>query len=64
MNINHIKEKLKKLPMTPGVYLMKNSDGSIIYVGKSKVLKNRVGQYFQNTASHSPKTIAMVEKVV
>lgn len=63
MNINHIKEKLKKLPMTPGVYLMKNSDGSIIYVGKSKVLKNRVSQYFQNTASHSPKTIAMVEKV-
>ncbi len=63
MSIERIKEKLKNLPMTPGVYIMKNSEGSVIYVGKSKVLKNRVSQYFQNTASHTPKTIAMVEKV-
>lgn len=58
-----IKEKLKNLPMTPGVYIMKNEEGKVIYVGKSKVLKNRVNQYFQNTASRTPKTLAMVEKV-
>ena len=58
-----ITEKLKNLPSTPGVYLMKDSEGGIIYVGKSKVLKNRVSQYFQRTANHSPKTIAMVEKI-
>ena len=58
-----IYEKLKNLPMSPGVYIMKNIDGTVIYVGKSKVLKNRVSQYFQNSASHTPKTIAMVSKV-
>lgn len=58
-----IYEKLKNLPMSPGVYLMKNGDGKVIYVGKSKVLKNRVSQYFQNSASHSPKTLAMVSKI-
>ncbi len=63
MSIERIKEKLKNLPMTPGVYIMKNSEGRVIYVGKSKVLKNRVSQYFQNTSSHTPKTLAMVEKV-
>ncbi len=63
MSIEEIKEKLKNLPVAPGVYIMKNSDGRVIYVGKSKALKNRVSQYFQNTASHTPKTLAMVEKV-
>ncbi len=58
-----ITEKLKNLPLTPGVYLMKDSEGGIIYIGKSKVLKNRVSQYFQKTANHSPKTVAMVEKI-
>lgn len=58
-----IYEKLKNLPMSPGVYIMKNIDGAVIYVGKSKVLKNRVSQYFQNSASHTPKTIAMVSKI-
>lgn len=56
-------EKLRNLPMTPGVYIMKNSGGDVIYVGKSKVLKNRVSQYFQNMASHTPKTLAMAKKV-
>ncbi len=60
---NKIKEKLAALPICPGVYLMKDKDGNIIYVGKSKVLKNRVSQYFQNSAAHSPKTIAMVSQV-
>ncbi len=63
MASSKITEKLKNLPLTPGVYLMKDSEGGIIYVGKSKVLKNRVSQYFQKTANHSPKTVAMVEKI-
>ena len=48
-----IKEKLKNLPMSPGVYLMKNQNGDIIYVGKSKVLKSRVSSYFINSKSLS-----------
>jgi excinuclease ABC subunit C len=57
MNTN---EKAKQLPSSPGVYLMKDSLGSIIYVGKSKNLKNRVQSYFQNSKNHSKK----VEKLV
>lgn len=60
---SRIKEKLSGLPMCPGVYIMKNADGRVIYVGKSKVLKNRVSQYFQNSKNHSVKTRSMVEKV-
>ena len=58
-----IKEKLKSLPMCPGVYIMKNQNGNIIYVGKSKLLKNRVSQYFINSKNHTPKTLAMVENI-
>ncbi len=58
-----IKDKLATLPLCPGVYLMKDINNKIIYVGKSKVLKNRVSQYFQNSAAHSPKTLAMVAQV-
>lgn len=47
-----IQEELKKLPESPGVYLMKNDRDDIIYVGKAKVLKNRVRQYFQNNVKH------------
>ncbi len=54
--------KLANLPDSPGCYLMK-SGGSIIYVGKAKSLKNRVSQYFQAYRSHTPKVLAMVEKV-
>ena len=46
-----IKEKLAALPDRPGVYIMKNSAGKIIYVGKAKVLKNRVRQYFHASAN-------------
>ena len=49
--------------MLPGVYLMKDSSGTVIYVGKAKKLKNRVSQYFQDTASHTPKTTLMVSKI-
>ena len=58
-----IKEKISTLPLCPGVYLMKDKDGNIIYVGKSKLLKNRVSQYFQSSAAHSPKTVAMVSQI-
>lgn len=55
--------QLKKLPDKPGVYLMKNSLGEIIYVGKAKVLKNRVRQYFQNSKNHGSKVKAMVKNI-
>ncbi len=58
-----LSDKIKTLPDSPGVYIMKNKDGKIIYVGKAKVLKNRVRQYFMNMASHTPKVRAMVENI-
>lgn len=58
-----IKQKIKNLPLCPGVYIMKNSNGDVIYVGKSKLLKNRVSQYFNNSKNHSTKTISMVNNV-
>ena len=58
-----IKEKLAALPDRPGVYIMKNSAGKIIYVGKAKVLKNRVRQYFHASANHTPKVRAMVANI-
>ena len=56
-------EKLDKLPKKPGVYMMKDASGRIIYVGKAKVLRNRVRQYFQKGANHSVKTQVMVSKI-
>lgn len=58
-----IKEELKKLPEKSGVYIMKDENEHIIYVGKAKVLKNRVRQYFQNSANHSPKVVSMVKRI-
>ncbi len=58
-----IKEELKKLPASPGVYIMRDETDEIIYVGKAKVLKNRVRQYFQNSASHSVKVRTMVSHI-
>ncbi len=57
-----LKEKVKNLPQNSGVYIMKDSAGDIIYIGKAKVLKNRVSQYFLNTQKH-PKVQAMVDKI-
>ncbi len=57
-----LRKKAGDLPMSPGVYIMKNGDGKVIYVGKSKVLKSRVSQYFADTAKE-PKTAAMVSSV-
>lgn len=58
-----VEEKLSLLPESPGVYLMKNDQGRIIYVGKAVVLKNRVRQYFQSNKNHSPKVRAMVSHI-
>lgn len=63
MTIEELKDKALSLPFAPGVYLMKDKSDRVIYVGKAKKLKNRVSQYFQDTASHSPKTRLMVSKV-
>lgn len=59
-----IQEELKKLPDRPGVYIMKDINGVVIYVGKAIVLKNRVRQYFQKSSQQSnAKVAAMVEKI-
>jgi len=56
-------EKANTLPQTPGVYIMKNREGEIIYIGKAKKLKNRVSQYFARFETHTGKTRRMVENV-
>lgn len=58
-----IQHELKRLPEKPGVYLMKDENGDVIYVGKAVVLKNRVRQYFQNSSNQHPKVQAMVLKI-
>ena len=63
MTFDELKEKALTLPYAPGVYIMRNKDDKVIYVGKAKKLKNRVSQYFQNTANHSPKTRLMVSHI-
>ena len=62
MSESVIREKLKLLPDSPGVYLMMDADGVIIYVGKARVLKNRVRQYFHSSLK-SPKVQAMVDNI-
>ncbi|MGG3846500.1 excinuclease ABC subunit UvrC [Aeribacillus composti] len=57
----HLKEKLSLLPNKPGCYLMKDKNGTVIYVGKAKVLKNRVRSYF--TGSHDGKTLRLVQEI-
>lgn len=56
-------QKLRCLPEKPGVYIMRDIKGKIIYVGKAIVLKNRVRQYFQSNKNHSPKVISMVNHI-
>ena len=58
-----IQEELKKLPQKPGVYLMKDENGHIIYVGKAVNLKNRVRQYFQSSRNQTAKTRSMVPNI-
>ena len=63
MTHDELKEKANALPLSPGVYLMMDRTGKVIYVGKAKKLKNRVSQYFQDSASHTAKTRQMVSQV-
>ena len=63
MTFDELKEKALTLPYAPGVYIMRDKTDKVIYVGKAKKLKNRVSQYFQDTANHSPKTRIMVSKI-
>ncbi len=61
--LSELRRKAMQLPLTPGVYLMKNSRSEIIYVGKAKALKNRVSQYFGSQNNHTVKVRKMVENV-
>lgn len=63
MTYDQLKEKALSLPFAPGVYIMRDKTDKVIYVGKAKKLKNRVSQYFQDTATHTPKTRLMVSKI-
>lgn len=58
-----LKAKANRLPLSPGVYIMKNKSGDIIYIGKAKALKNRVTQYFGNGNQHTEKVRRMVSNV-
>ena len=60
--MSELKEKLRLLPDSPGVYIMLDKDGVVIYVGKARVLKNRVRQYF-HTSAKPEKVAAMVENI-
>lgn len=59
----NLKEELKNLPDKPGVYIMHDKQDTVIYVGKAKILKNRVRQYFQKNSNHTPKVAAMVSHI-
>ena len=63
MTFDELKEKALSLPYAPGVYIMRDKTDKVIYVGKAKKLKNRVSQYFQDSAAHSVKTRQMVSQV-
>lgn len=63
MTEKDLRKKAMALPLQPGVYIMKNKDKKIIYIGKAKKLKNRVSSYFGSHSNHSLKVIRMVENV-
>ncbi|WP_052356800.1 GIY-YIG nuclease family protein [[Clostridium] dakarense] len=58
-----LKEKISQFPKTPGIYMMKDKNGDIIYVGKSKKLRDRIKSYFVNSSNHSRKVTRMVKGI-
>ena len=62
-NIEYLKDKTYRLTTRSGVYLMKDIDGNIIYIGKAKNLKNRVSSYFRESVNHNAKTLKMISKI-
>lgn len=63
LRLPYLREKTSRLTASPGVYIMKDKDGGIIYIGKAKNLKKRVTSYFRENPDHTPKVAAMVAKV-
>ncbi len=63
MRIDFLRDKANRLPLEPGVYLMKDEGGNIIYVGKAKALKNRVTTYFRHNSQHNAKTLKLVSRI-
>ena len=63
VKLTELKKKANRLPLTPGVYIMKDKSGNIIYIGKAKSLKNRVTQYFGAGSGHTEKVRRMVSFV-
>ena len=61
--LEFLRDKANRLPMRPGVYIMKDKGGKIIYIGKAKLLKNRVTSYFRAIESHNPKTYKLVSLI-
>ncbi len=61
--LDYLRDKVKKLPLQPGIYIMKDEKGQIIYIGKAKALKNRVSSYFRSVDKHTPKVYRMEENV-
>ena len=61
--LGYLRDNANKLSLSPGVYLMKDKTGKIIYVGKAKALKNRVTTYFHAIENHNPKTRKLVENI-
>lgn len=62
-DIEYLLDKALKLPLSPGVYIMRDEKRRVIYVGKSRALKNRVSQYFRKNSKHDTKTVMMVSRV-
>lgn len=61
--LDYLREKSNKLPLHPGVYQMKDKSGNIIYIGKAKLLKNRVTSYFHAVEAHNAKTYKLVSNI-
>ena len=64
LDIENIQNLIKNIEKKPGVYQFFNKKGEIIYVGKAKVLRNRVRSYFAKSTKHSPKNQVMVKQIV